>query len=79
MNSKQRRKDRRMFKYSVRISNDKRSANGYDNMFDWCTTTFGNSIRTQKICSWREKHHYVGTYWQFSTETGASLFALKWA
>ena len=78
MNSKQRRTDRRYFKYSVCPSVDT-ADNHYDEMFDWCVATFGNSakLRTGGVV-WREKHHHRGTHWKFTTEQGAALFALRW-
>ena len=78
MNSKQRRKDRRRFKYSVRPTRES-ADDHYDEMYDWCVATFGNSakIRGGGVV-WREEHHHRGTHWQFTYEQGATLFALKW-
>ena len=75
MNSHQRRKDRRHWKYYVKLSYEHLDRNGYDNMFDWCRDTWGNGIR---CAGWREKHHCIGTWWQFTTEKQAVLFAMKW-
>jgi len=76
MNSKQRRQDRKKWKYSVRLTYEQADRNGYDNMFDWCCDTFGNG----KVCAgWREKHQEIGTWWQFTNSKKAALFALKWS
>ena len=41
MNSKQRRADRKEWRYEVTIDEGKSFAD-YDAMFDWCVTNFGN-------------------------------------
>lgn len=76
MNSKQRRQDRRKWQYHVRLSYDRADQNGYDNMFNWCCNTFGNGVRNDW---WREKHQETGTWWQFSDDKKAALFALRWS
>lgn len=73
MNSKQRRKDSRKWKYHVQCPPD-RAYENYDAMFDWCVATFGNGLQT----TWREKHGHYGTHWQFNKEKDAVLFALRW-
>ena len=79
MNAKQRRQDRRLFKYEVRIEDFSKACNHYDEMFNWCVATFGNTRKiTKDVICWREKFGHRGDYWQFSTEQGAALFALKW-
>ena len=76
MNSKQRRQDRKKWKYNVRLSYDRADQHGYDNMFNWCRDTFGNG----KVCAgWREKHQEIGTWWQFTDSKNAALFALRWS
>lgn len=80
MNSKQRRKDRRRYSYEVLLPYDKwMTPSQYDAMFDWCCDTFKNNKRIKGQILWREKHGYIGTCWQFSSEKGAALFSLKWA
>ena len=76
MNSRQRRQDRKKWKYNVKLSYDQADRNGYDNMFDWCRVTFGNGVSQN---TWREKHQEIGTCWQFSDSKAAALFALKWS
>lgn len=74
MNSKQRKQDRRKWKYHIRLTYDQADQNGYDNMFDFCRDTWGNGRR---CAGWREKHRYIGTWWQFTDEKKAVLFALR--
>lgn len=76
MNSKQRRIDKRQFRYYVSLTSERRNENGYNTMWDWCVTAFGNS-RKYKHC-WRESWRHIGTEWQFTTEESATLFALRW-
>jgi hypothetical protein len=79
MNAKQRRQDRRLFKYEVRVKDYEMIYERYYEMFDWCVATFGNTRKMKKdIVCWREKFGHFGDCWQFSTEQGAALFALKW-
>ena len=75
MNSAQRRKDGRKWKYYVALSYDKVDLNGYDNMFDWCRDTFGNG---KKCAGWREAHNHIGTWWEFTSDKKAMLFAMRW-
>ena len=81
MNSKQRRQDRKKWKYHVRLTYDQADRNGYDNMFDWCRDTFGNGVRNNlwREESWSEFHQEFGTSWQFTDGKTAALFALKWS
>jgi hypothetical protein len=71
MNSKQRRKDKRKWKYSVRYSHT--DIERYNEMWDWCAATFGN----HKDETWREKFGHIGDYWQFETEQAMTLFVLR--
>ncbi len=75
MNSAQRRKDRRQWKYHVALSQEKVYANDYNAMFDWCRDTFGNG---NKCGGWREAHNHIGTWWEFTSDKKAALFALRW-
>ena len=77
MNSKQRRIDRRKWKYRVRIDRAKRFEHGYENMFAWCVKSFGNTGKHEH--QWRESWNHVGTEWQFTTEEGATLFMMRWS
>jgi hypothetical protein len=78
MNSKQRRKDYRLWKFEVMLSGEQRNQNGYDAMFDWCVSTFGNKPFSTKQ-NWREAHRHFGTCWQFTNQESATLFMLRWA
>ena len=77
MNSRQRRADRKAWRYEVAID-ERKSFADYDEMFDWCVANYGN---TRGISSngWREKHGYIGTFWQFNNSAKAAAFALRWA
>ena len=74
MNARQRRADRKRWKYNVSIDED-RSYEQYNEMFDWCVTNFKNTLTHNK---WREKHGHFGTCWQFTDSAAAIAFALKW-
>ena len=76
MNSKQRRQDKRRWKWTVPLSLKQRNNNDYDQMFDWCVATYGNGAK--RNVGWREAHRHVGTLWEFDQEQGAILFALRW-
>ena len=76
MNSKQRRRDQRAWRYEVMIPDEKVSVDSYNAMFDWCESTWGNGYRDNH--GWREKHGHFGTCWQFTQEKKAVAFALKW-
>lgn len=75
MNSKQRRKDRRRWRYSVRLTTSDVMIKEYNQMWDWCRDTFGNGRR---CAGWREKFGHFGTCWQFTSDKKAALFALRW-
>jgi hypothetical protein len=76
MNSRQRRADRKEWRYEVTI-NESQSFVNYDAMFDWCVANYGNT-RGISPNGWREKHGHFGTCWQFNSSTKAIAFALKW-
>lgn len=79
MNSKQRRKHSRKFKYSVRT--EIKSYEQYCLMFDWLTRKHGNVISK---CKWRRRHHeaYLGgvyvIIWEFVRERDSIEFSLSW-
>ncbi len=75
MNARQRRADRKRWKYTVTVD-DHRSYSEYDAMFDWCVANFGNTKASTN--RWREKHGHFGTCWQFIDSAAATAFALKW-
>jgi len=76
MNSAQRRKDARKWKYHVRLPYEKVDVNNYDTMWYWARDTWGNG---KKCAGWREAHNHIGTWWQFTSDKKAMLFALKWS
>jgi hypothetical protein len=76
LNSRQRRADRKAWRYEVTIDEGKSFAE-YDAMFDWCIANYGNS-RGISANGWREKHWHRGTCWQFNNSSKAIAFALKW-
>lgn len=71
MNSNQRRKDKRRWRYNVRYGYT--HWDRYDEMWEWLTTTYGN--HSNKV--WREKHGHIGDYWQFEDEEVMTMFVLK--
>jgi hypothetical protein len=76
VNARQRRSDRKRWKYAVTVD-DAKSFLNYDAMFDWCVTNFKNPPGGRHE-RWREKHGHFGTCWQFSNSGKAIAFALKW-
>jgi hypothetical protein len=76
MNSRQRRADRKKWRYEVTI-NAVKSSKDYDAMFDWCVANYGNTCGISSN-GWREKHGYIGTCWQFNDSAKAAAFALRW-
>lgn len=76
MNARQRRADRKRWRYAVTID-DRRSFLDYDAMFDWCVANFKNPPGGRGD-RWREKHGHFGTCWQFTDSAAATAFALRW-
>jgi hypothetical protein len=72
MNSKERRKDKRRYRYQVRY-NRHIDQPEYDVMWDWCVAQWGN----RTFGPWREKHGHAGTFWQFDNEQSYMLFTLR--
>lgn len=73
MNSHQRRRDRREYRYDIRIERTVRY-DEYREMFEWCCKNFG----TKQRCGWRERYGYSRDYWQFSRADHATAFAMRW-
>jgi hypothetical protein len=71
MNSNQRRKDKRKWKYNVRYTYTEWDR--YDEMWNWLCATYGNL----KNHVWRERHGYIGDWWQFEDEEAMTMFVLK--
>ena len=79
MNSKQRRKDRKRWRYSVTIgytdtSNWGDDAVVYQQIWDWCAKNFGTIVDR---CGWRDRD--CGDRWEFDCPKKAALFALRWS
>lgn len=82
MNARQRRRDRRLWRYSVVVSID--NYEQYIEMWKWLQTQHG--IKATR-CGWRDRVK-VGTVddpfelleitWQFVREQDASNFTLRW-
>jgi hypothetical protein len=72
MNSKERRKDRRKWKYHVRY-HEYGVSERYNEMWDWLCQTYGNK---HGQC-WREKYGHIGDYWQFDNEEAMMMFVLR--
>lgn len=84
MNSHQRKKDKRRWKYTVTVNT--RSFRHYEEMWEWLENRFGkNSAK----CGWRDRHpeyfhrdYSDGTFdvfWQFINERDAIEFTLRWS
>lgn len=77
MNSSQRRKNKRHYKYIVET--DYVNYDHYCQAWDWCVSCFGNrTIKRPRLLRWRETFGHIGTRWEFSREEDAVAFALKW-
>ncbi len=81
MNSKQRRKDRRAWKYEIDLGS--RSYNDYLDMWNWLAHRHGIFIN---LCGWRAKAEVnlktddeYFLVWQFLRRRDAVEFALKWS
>ena len=82
MNSKQRRKDRRLWKYQITTST--RNFNEYIDQWTWLDNRFGRVIDE---CGWREREvnfdawesEDLRSVWEFKREQDAVEFALRWA
>jgi hypothetical protein len=73
MNAKQRRIDRRRWKYDIDFTFAQVIERDYDLMWDWCVATFKNNGG-----KWREPFGPPGVKWQFTKPEYATLFALRW-
>lgn len=84
MNSKQRRTDKRLWKYSVKVPYQ--DYDNYVKMWDWLKLKYGTKARK---CGWRDRHgpfisddiKYFLSYdieWQFSDERKYIEFTLRW-
>lgn len=84
MNSKQRRKDKRTWKYSVTVR--AKDFGHYEEMWEWLKMRHGTNVHK---CGWRDRHpdiHYDdyldGTFaviWEFLDKKKAVEFTLRWS
>ena len=72
MNAKQRRRDRKAWKYIVEFD-DHVVWDQYHEMWTWTVEQFGQSSPW-----WREAHGHTGTRWEFQKEKDALFFKLRW-
>lgn len=77
MNSHQRRKDRKLWRYSIETNYVYAGGDAqerYDEIWDWLKKNFGT--RNDR-CGWRERGY--GEIWEFNCPKKAAAFALRWA
>jgi len=80
MNSRQRRQDRKRWRYS--IVTVARDFDHYSEMWNWLKVRHGIRICD---CGWRDRNNYLDdsvnyrVTWQFIREQDATEFALRWA
>ena len=79
MNSQDRRKDRRRWRYKVdtpfvMMTGVEDMQDEYDAIFAWCQQMFGTDVR---YCGWRDREW--GERWEFDDSKKAALFALRWS
>jgi hypothetical protein len=78
MNSKQRRKDKRLWKYSVKMTY--RDYAHYEEMWGWLKSRYGSKVYK---CGWRDRHAWYpaqeyNVEWQFLEEKRMVEFMLRW-
>jgi hypothetical protein len=80
MNSKQRRVDRRYWKYSVPLT--LRDYDQYIEIWNWLTSRYSSKVTR---CGWRDRCVYhrsddsLNTTWQFNDEKKLVEFMLRWS
>jgi hypothetical protein len=79
MNSRQRRVDRRHWKYSVPFT--LRDYDHYLEIWDWLKSKYTTNVAR---CGWRDRtvyyrNHTLGTTWQFNDEKKLVEFMLRWS
>lgn len=79
MNSKDRRRERRAWKYKVETpwvfaTGVVGMQDDYDAIWAWLKKNFGDRANT---CGWRERRY--GEVWEFNNSKKAAAFALRWA
>jgi hypothetical protein len=78
LNSHQRKKDRKRWRYRVRVEYPVTGSRAddevmYQKIWDWCAEQYGTLVRT---CGWRDRD--CGDRWEFDCPKKAAYFALKW-
>lgn len=80
MNSKQRRKDKRIWKYSVKIPY--KDYDHYEEIWEWLKSHYGTNANR---CGWRDRHNYYlgvaldNVEWQFQEQKKYVEFMLRWS
>ena len=78
MNSRQRRRDRRLWKYRVVTATP--HFQDYEDRWRWLDDLHGRNVNK---CGWRDRDQGQGppfeTTWEFVNERDAIEFALRWA
>ena len=82
MNSHQRRRDRRQWRYCSRQARHEvtrswtwdQAVAEYMRRFDWCVEQWGDRVDR---CGWRERG--MGKRWEFDCPKKATLFRLRWS
>jgi hypothetical protein len=79
MNSRQRRKDSRIWKYNLLVT--PASYEHYEEMWTWLALNYGKKAGT---CGWRDRHIWISGYeyeiiWQFCDKKKYLAFMLKWS
>ena len=72
MNSHQRRKDRREFRYKVAVPSQE--WDHYMSMFEWCQKNFGPCVDD----GWRDPRWLGERKWRFNCPKKAAVFAMRW-
>jgi hypothetical protein len=78
MNSKQRRRDTRRWRWRVDPSWQENvhyldDIERYNAIWSWCRDNYGIDVR---YCGWRDRD--CGRYWEFDDSQKAMMFKLKW-
>lgn len=72
MNSHQRRKERREWKYIIDVPT--RDWHHYMEMFEWCQKNFGITVAD----GWNDPRWLNTPAWKFNCPKKAAVFAMRW-
>lgn len=72
MNSHQRRKNRREWKYVVQVYSQE--WDHYIGIFKWCQQNFGITVAS----GWQDPRPTFDTRWKFNCPKKAAAFAMRW-